>query len=167
MAVLSINAFTQHQSFASGALNPPGLYVLPSAGSTDQVWVENINNNLVSQGLVQFVNIQAQLYYNAVGSWTITVPYTDALWNIMMAGDFFVNVNWRGLFTFGGKCENPGYQDSVPGAAGGGGAAGAGPYIILTGAAARIIANRGAPLAPARHGMRRQPQRPIPLALLL
>ena len=88
------------------------------------------------------MNIQAQLYYNAVGSWTITVPYTNALWAIMMAGDFFVNVNWRGLFTFGGKCENPGYQDSVPGASGGG-AAGAGSYITLAGADwLGIIANR-------------------------
>ena len=88
------------------------------------------------------MNIQAQLYYNAVGSWTITVPYTNALWAIMMAGDFFVNVNWRGLFTFGGKCENPGYQDSVPGASGCV-AAGAGSYITLAGADwLGIIANR-------------------------
>ncbi|HWI69083.1 MAG TPA: hypothetical protein VNS88_12000, partial [Nitrospiraceae bacterium] len=142
MAILSVNAWTQAQSSAYGALNPPGIYVLPSAGSTDQVWVEILDKNLVSQGPVQFVNIQAQLYYNAVGSWTITVPYTNALWAIMMAGDFFVNVNWRGLFTFGGKCENPGYQDSVPGASGGG-AAGAGSYITLAGADwLGIIANR-------------------------
>lgn len=60
-----------------------------------------------------------------------------------MAGDFFVNVNWRGLFTFGGKCENPGYQDSVPGASGGGGSSGAGQYIILSGADwLGLIANR-------------------------
>jgi len=87
------------------------------------------------------VNITAQLYYNAVGSWTLTVPYTDALWNLIMAGDIFINVNWRGLFTFGGKCENPGYQDSIPGAAGG--ASGSGPFIVLNGGDwLSLIANR-------------------------
>ncbi len=142
MAVLSVNAYTVNRSQANGTLKPPAVYIYPSAGSTDQIWVEILDKNLVSQGPVQFLNISAQLYYNAVGAWTITVPYTDALWKIMMAGDFFVNVNWRGLFTFGGKCENPGYQDSVPGAAGVG-ATGAGPFIVLTGADwLGLIANR-------------------------
>jgi hypothetical protein len=50
----------------------------------------------------------------------------------MMAGDFFVQVNWRGLFTFGGKCEQPGYSDSIPGA--GGGSPGSGSFITLSGA---------------------------------
>lgn len=141
MAILSVNGWTVVGVQAGGVLLPTSVYVPPTAGSTDIVWVEILDHNLVSQGPVQFVNIQAQLYYNAVGSWTITVPYTDALWNIMMAGDFFINVNWRGLFTFGGKCENPGYQDSVPGAAGGG--AGSGPYITLAGADwLGLIANR-------------------------
>lgn len=143
MAVLSINAWTRVAVQAYGALLPSAVYIPPVAGSTDIIWVEILDKNLISQGPVQFVNIQAQLYYNAVGSWTITVPYTDALWSIMMAGDFFVNVNWRGLFTFGGKCENPGYQDSVPGASGGGGSSGAGQYIILSGADwLGLIANR-------------------------
>jgi hypothetical protein len=83
-----------------------------------------------------------QLYYNAVGSWTITVPYSDSLWNIMMAGDFFVNVNWQGLFTVGGKCEQPGYADSIPGVSGGTSSL-PGPFIILSGADyLGIIANR-------------------------
>lgn len=142
MAVLSVAGWTVIGVQATGVLKPSAVYIPPTAGSTDIVWVEILDKNLVSQGPVQFVSVQAQLYYNAVGSWTITVPYTDALWNIMMAGDFFVNVNWRGLFTFGGKCENPGYQDSVPGAASGG-SAGAGPFIVLTGADwLGLIANR-------------------------
>jgi hypothetical protein len=142
MAVLLVNAYTVNRSQAFGMLKPSAVYVSPSPGSTDQIWVEILDKNLISQGPVQFVNITAQLYYNAVGAWTITVPYTDALWNIMMAGDFFVNVNWRGLFTFGGKCENPGYQDAVPGAAGVG-AMGAGPFIVLSGADwLGLIANR-------------------------
>ena len=141
MAILPVDAWTRNYSSASGALFPAAVYVPPIAGSYNEVWVEILNNNLVSQGPIQFVNLTAQLYYNAVGSWSMTVPYTDALWNIMMAGDFIVHVNWRGLFTFGGKCEQPGYQDSIPGV--GGGAAGAGPFITLSGADyLALIANR-------------------------
>jgi hypothetical protein len=139
MAILPVNARTVIQSQAFGALSPPSAFLAPSAGSQDLVWVEIIDKNLMSQGPVQFVNITANLYYNAVGAWTMTVPYSDFLWNIMMAGDFFVNINWRGLFTFGGKCENPGYTDSLPGSS----SSQAGPYITLSGADyLGLIANR-------------------------
>lgn len=131
MAILSVNAWAVNMSSAVGATIPALAYVPPGAGSQEYVWVEILDKNLVSQGPVQFVNLTAQLYYNAVGSWSMTVPYTDFLWNIMMAGDFFVNVNWRGLFSFGGKCEQPGYTDSIPGSAGG---AQVGPFITLSGA---------------------------------
>lgn len=105
------------------------------------MWVEILDGNLVSKGPIQFVNLTVQLYYNAVGTWSMTVPYTDALWNIIMAGDFIVNINWGGLFTVGGKCEQPGYTDSIPGAASG--ATGAGPFITLAGADyLALIANR-------------------------
>jgi hypothetical protein len=84
----------------------------------------------------------ATLYYNAVGTWSMIVPYTDSLWNQMMSGDFLVNVNWRGLFTFGGKCEQPGYVDSIPGSSGGSGSQN-GPFITLSGADyLALIANR-------------------------
>jgi hypothetical protein len=128
-------------SSSSGVLNPASAYVPPTAGSSDVIWIEILDSNLISQGPVQFVNLNAQLYYNAVGSWTITVPYTDALWNLIQAGDIFVNVNWRGLFSFGGKCESPGYQDSIPGAVGG--SSGSGPFIVLNGGDwLGLIANR-------------------------
>lgn len=110
-------------------------YIPPPAGSQDQVWVEFLNNSLISQGVIQFANLSATLYYNAVGSWTMLVPYSDVLWNMIQSGDFIVNINWRGLFSFGGKCEQPGYVDSIPNSIGGG-AAGAfsGPFISLSGA---------------------------------
>jgi hypothetical protein len=144
MAILEADAWTQCYSSAFGTLLPSSVYVPPPAGSADQIWVEILDKNLVSQGPVQFANVTAQLYYNAVGSWSVLVPYTDALWNIMMSGDFIVNVNWRGLFTFGGKCEQPGYVDSIPGAVGGGAASSyAGPFITLAGADyLALIANR-------------------------
>jgi Siphovirus ReqiPepy6 Gp37-like protein len=141
MAVLPVDARTINVSSASGALLPSAVYIPPIAGSRDVVWAEILNSNLVSQGPIQFVNLTAQLYYNAVGTWSMTVPYTDSLWNILMAGDFMVNVNWRGLFSFGGKCEQPGYVDSIPGAAASG--SGSGPFITLSGADyLALVANR-------------------------
>jgi hypothetical protein len=104
----------------------------------DEVWAEILDTNLVSHGLIQYASINAQLYYNAVGSWSILAQYTDDLWNLMMHtlnGQFIVSINWRGIFTFGGKCETPSYMDSIPGSTGmtaGGGLAG--PFIALAGA---------------------------------
>jgi Siphovirus ReqiPepy6 Gp37-like protein len=143
MTTWELDAWTQVTSSASGFINPV-IYSAPPAGSQDQVWVEILDSNLVVQGPIQFATLTATLYYNAVGSWSMVVPYSDFLWNIMMAGDFFVNVNWRGLFSFGGKCENPGYTDSIPGSTGGG-AAGTdtGPFIMLSGADyLALLANR-------------------------
>lgn len=144
MAVIPVDSWTQCVSGASGFINPT-VYAPPTAGSQDLVWVEILDSNLVKQGVIQFVTLTATLYYNAVGSWSMVVPYSDFLWNIIMAGDFFVNVNWRGLFSFGGKCEMPGYTDSIPGSTGGGasGASTPGPYITLSGADyLALLANR-------------------------
>jgi len=147
MAILSVNAWTQNTSSASGAFTPASRYVPPPAGSQENVMVQFFNSSLVAQGPLQFVNLTATLYYNAVGSWSMLVPYTNALWNQMMAGDFIVEVNWRGLFTFGGKCEQPGYQDSIPGASSG---SQPGPFISLSGADyLGLIANRIAFPSPA------------------
>jgi hypothetical protein len=108
--------------------------------------VELLNpNNLASVGMFQFATINATLYYNAVGSYSIKIPYSDAAWAQMMSGDFITRVNWRGLFTFGGKCETPTYSDSLPSATGGStsGGSGAGQFITLAGADyLAIIANR-------------------------
>src|SRR5215471_14720688 len=93
MAVIQVDARSVNISAAHGTLVPGVLYNPPSAGSLEQVWVEILDHNLVSQGPVQFVTMTAQLYYNAVGSWSILVKYTDALWNLIQAGDVFVNVN--------------------------------------------------------------------------
>jgi hypothetical protein len=108
--------------------------------------VELLNpNNLASMGMIEFITINATLYHNTVGSWSILCPYSDSLWNLVMSGNFIVRVNWRGLFTFGGKCEQPEYSSSIPGASSGGSGASssAGEYITLSGADyLSIIANR-------------------------
>jgi Siphovirus ReqiPepy6 Gp37-like protein len=136
-----LDAYTVLRVSANGTFLPGVVYDPPSAGSQDLIWVEILNNQLVSQGSVPFINITATLYYNAVGSWTILCPWSETLWNQMMSGDFFVNVNWRGLFSFGGKCETPGYQDSLPGSVSA--AEYAGPFITLSGADwMALIANR-------------------------
>ena len=133
MVVYNIDSTIFGSSQAWGALVDTVQYVPPLAGSQDYVWVELLGPNLVSNGPIQFVNLQAQLYYNQVGSWSLLAPYTDALWNMIQSGDFMVNINWRGLFSFGGKCEQPGYIDSIPGSTGGAGTQ-AGPFIQLSGA---------------------------------
>ena len=142
MTVLSVSGLSASISVGFGATLPSGPYAGFVAGSTDLIYVELIDQNLVSQGPIQFATLTATLYYNAVGSWSILAPYSDALWNMMMSGDFMVNVNWRGLFTFGGKCEQPGYQDSIPGSTGGTGSL-VGPFIALNGADyLALLANR-------------------------
>src|SRR6516165_5329615 len=67
MAILGVDARAAAASAASGTLVPGVLYNPPSAGSLEQVWVEILDHNLVSQGPVQFVTMTAQLYYNGVG----------------------------------------------------------------------------------------------------
>lgn len=142
--VWQINAWTPIKVSASGTLLPSGPYRIPQAGSLDYVWVELLNNNLVSQGPIQFITLTANLYYNAAGSWSMLVPFSTQLWNQMMSGDFFVNINWRGIFSFGGKCEQPGYQDSIPGASSSAGTGSyLGPFIVLSGSDwLGLIANR-------------------------
>jgi hypothetical protein len=143
MTIYNVNALTRVAVTATGALAASPPFVYPSAGSQDDMWVEYLDQNLVSKGMLQFVNINANLYYNSVGSWTIVVPYTDGLWNQILAGDFFVSIHWRGLFTFGGKCEQPGYVDSIPGSAGTAQSGHNGPFITLTGADyLALLANR-------------------------
>lgn len=142
MTVFQVAGTASGLSLAFGSMVDKPVYVPPQAGSQDLVWVEIIDKNLVSQGPIQFATLAATLYYNAVGSWSLLVPYSDALWNQMMSGDFMVNINWRGLFSFGGKCEQPGYQDSVPGSTGGSGSL-SGPFIALSGGDyLALLANR-------------------------
>ena len=118
----------------------------PPRAVEDVVLVEILNTNLVSLGMIQWATINATLYYNAVGSWTVLAMYSDWLWNQIMAGEFIVKVTWRGLFSFGGKCEQPTYSSSIPGSTGAGaGAAGAtaGRFITLNGGDyLQILANR-------------------------
>jgi hypothetical protein len=118
----------------------------------EMVWVEILDNNLVSHGVIQYATVNAQLYFNAVGSWDILVQYTDDLWNLMMlppangglGGEFIIEVNWRGIFKFGGKCEQPSYIDSIPGSTGtSAGGSLSGPFISLSGADyLGLVANR-------------------------
>jgi Siphovirus ReqiPepy6 Gp37-like protein len=141
MAILNVNGWSRSFAQASGGLAPPARFPLPSAGSEEYVDVQMLDNNLNVLGPIQYVTINATLYLNAVGSWSMLVPYSDALWAQMMAGEFMVDVNWRGLFHFGGKCEQPAYMDSIPGSTGGGQFPG--PFIQLSGGDyLALIANR-------------------------
>jgi Siphovirus ReqiPepy6 Gp37-like protein len=137
-----VDGLSWPQVTAFGNVLDSPTYLTPSAGSQDYVWVEVLDSNLINHGPLQFVNLTANLYYNAVGSWSMTVPYTDMLWDLIQAGDIIININWRGLFSFGGKCEQPGYLDSLPGSTGATSSIN-GPFIILSGADyLALIANK-------------------------
>jgi hypothetical protein len=115
----------------------------PPAMPESNVWVEILSTtNLESVCMVQYATVTATLFYNSVGSYSILAPYSDYLWSKVMVGDFVVRVNWRGLFSFGGKCEQPTYMNSIPGAGAGMGNL-SGPFIMMSGADyLSIIANR-------------------------
>jgi hypothetical protein len=151
MAILELDAYTTNVSFASGTLQPSAPYVYPPAGSQEVVTVTLFNSSLVAQGTIPFITINATLLYNAVGSWSLVVPYSQSLWNQVMNGDVIIEVNWRNLFTFGGKCEVPGYSDTMPGAlSGSGGLNQPGPFMMLSGADyMALLANRICYPAPA------------------
>jgi hypothetical protein len=101
----------------------------------NEVMVQYFNESLVSQGMIEWATVTATLNYNAVGSWNVVMPFTQAMWNMMMSGDFVIQVNWRGLFTFGGKCEQPAFSNSIPGSTSAAASGGrAGPFITLSGA---------------------------------
>jgi hypothetical protein len=109
-------------------------------------------STLTSQGVLNIENMSANLLFNQVGSWSTMVPYTDALWNLLqdMLADqgFIVWFNWGGQFKFGGKCEIPAYQNSVPGV-NSAAVFTVGEQIVLSGATLEaIVANRLAFPAP-------------------
>lgn len=141
MAILTVNARSVTSSFAFARLAEPSPFTSPPAGSQEGVTVTLFDKNMIPRMPIQFTSLTATLYYNAVGSWALIAPYSQDLWNATMSGDFTIEVDWRGLFKFGGKCEQPGYQDSIPGTGGSSGTAG--PYIVLSGADyLALVANR-------------------------
>jgi hypothetical protein len=101
---------------------------------------------LTAQCVLPLETMSATIYYNQVGSWACGFKYSDYIWQIMkdcMADEgFVVWFNWGGQVSFGGKCETPGYQDSVPGV-NSAAVFTVGTQIVLGGATLEaIIANR-------------------------
>src|ERR1700742_4985281 len=142
MAILSVSGSEPSSSLSSGTLRPSAPYTPPASGPIGDVVVTLFDSTMTPRMPIQFYSLSATLYYNAVGSWSMIVPYSADLWNATMTGDFSIEVDWRGMFKFGGKCEQPGYQDSIPGA-NATGAGQAGPFIILSGADyLALLANR-------------------------
>ena len=112
----TIDATSKNVSFATASHNPAVRFVPPATGPKGDVTIQLFDTNMVPKMMINFVSLSANLYFNAVGSWALVAPFNQQLWNYLMAGDTFVEVDWRGVFKFGGKCEQPGFQDSVPGA---------------------------------------------------
>jgi hypothetical protein len=137
-----IDGRSSTQSGAFAVFPPPLGFIPPTSGPQGDVTVQLLDKNLIPKMAINFVSLNASLYYNAVGSWSLVAPFDQQLWNYLMAGDTIIEVDWRGMFKFGGKCEQPGFQDSVPGA-NTSGAGQSGPYITMSGADyLALIANR-------------------------
>jgi hypothetical protein len=118
------------------------IFALPPQPEMD-IMVQYCDNNLTPLGMIQWATINATLYYNAVGSWSVLAPYNQGLWDAMVNGDFIILVSWRGLFTFGGKCETPTYESSIPGVGGGQGSGYSGDFISISGGDfLQVVANR-------------------------
>jgi Siphovirus ReqiPepy6 Gp37-like protein len=137
-----IDATSKNTSFATASHSPVTRFVPPRSGPSGDVTVQLFDTNMVPRMMITFVSLSAQLFFNAVGSWVLVAPFNQQLWNYLMAGDTFIEVDWRGVFKFGGKCEQPGFQDSVPGATTTSSGQ-IGPYITMSGADyLGLIANR-------------------------
>lgn len=133
----------------------------PPGGSTDPITAVLMDENLNVIAPINFATLTAQLYYNFVGAWSMTIPFDDDFWQIVKKfitidpvtgaitqnGLCTVEVDWQGLFTFGGKVETPGYSFTNNQQAGTGVSAGPvaapGPLITLGGADyLALVANR-------------------------
>lgn len=137
-----VDARSSTLSLATASHSPATRFIPPTTGPKGDVTVQLLDTNMVPRMAINFVSLSANLYFNAVGSWVLVTPFNQQLWNYLMAGDTFVEVDWRGVFKFGGKCEQPGFQDSVPGTSSSGSGQ-IGPYITMSGADyLGLIANR-------------------------
>ena len=138
---ISVDALSVNLSAAVASTLAPVGFIPPTSGPVGDVTVQILNSSLVPKMMVNFSSLAATLYFNAVGSWTIVAPFDPVLWGMISGGDNFVEVDWRGVFKFGGKIEQPGFQDSVPGSSASSGQIG--PYITMSGADyLALIANR-------------------------
>lgn len=133
----------------------------PPGGSVDPITAVLMDENLNVIAPINFTTLQAQLFYNFVGAWSMTIPFDDEFWQIVKKfisvdpvtgvitqnGLCTVEVNWQNLFTFGGKLETPGYSFSTNSQPGTGTTSGPvtapGPLITLGGADyLALVANR-------------------------
>lgn len=142
------------QPAVTGPFPPPG-------GSKNPIAATLRDENMNVLAPIPFSTLDAQLFYNFVGSWSMTIPYDDAFWqfvkkvisidpisgDITRNGDCVVCIDWQGLFEFGGKVEKVGYSFATPLSPGTGGSPGPiiapGPQITLSGGDyLALIANR-------------------------
>jgi hypothetical protein len=131
---------TPSQGF--GTFPPGSLFIAPVAGPVGDVTVQLLDSTLKARMAINFTSLTAKLYFNAVGSWTLVTPFDQNLWGFITGGDCIIEVDWRGMFKFGGKCEQPGFQDSIPGQ-NASGVGQSGPYITMSGADyLALVANR-------------------------
>jgi hypothetical protein len=69
------------------------------------VLVQARDGRLASLGVLTWTKLEATLRYNAVGSWSLTMPATKANWQLTRVPDVGVVVDWNDVFTFSGFAE--------------------------------------------------------------
>lgn len=161
VTVTDANGHTATGFFAISVQFAVAAVFPPPGGSSDPVTAVLMDENLNPIAPINFTSLTAQLFYNFVGSWAMAIPFDDSFWQqvkkfitvdpvtgaITQNGLCTIEVNWQGLFKFGGKVEIPGYSFTTNQQAGTGTTSGPvtapGPLITLGGADyLSLVANR-------------------------
>ena len=120
-------------------------------GLTGDVSATLLDSTLTKVAPIDLASMSATLFFNQVGTWAAACQFDQKLWNAiktLLAGNGMVlDFNW-GSFKFGGRCEIPGFQDSIPGVQNAA-VFTTGPMIVFAGATYHaLLANRIAYPAP-------------------
>jgi len=101
------------------------------------ILVEARNADLVRLGPLVWSQLEINIKYNRVGSWSMTLPASDRNWDLTRREDFNgILVNWNGVYEYSGFCESWGYKLDSSGD-------GAAESIVISGADdLALVANR-------------------------
>lgn len=77
------------------------------------VLVEARNSSLGSVGPLEFSKLELTPRFNAVGSWSITLPATARTWEMTRLPDVGIVVDWNGVYRFSGQAETWKYEQTI------------------------------------------------------
>jgi hypothetical protein len=74
------------------------------------VLVEARGGNLTPIGPLTWSKVDIMARHLAVGSWTLTMPYTQRNWDLSRTADVGILVDWNGVWKFSGHAETWGHD---------------------------------------------------------